>query len=244
VLIGTDVPEEEIKRQIRNSYDLIKPKGEETEMTNIKTGQIGAAVTGVSTAAFAFAMITGLATGADTSAVSYFVCIFIAVGYVMFSASVVAPTKERQLTATGLVGLAFAVVYVLLIIIVYYSMLTTVRMNGGSLSEETLSIISYNHLGSLFFNYDLLGYGFMGLSTFFIGFSIMPRTKGDRALRVLLRIHGVFFVSCLIMPMFPIFTAEMEGGEIIGTLALVAWSAYYLPVCILGWRYFRKEQSD
>lgn len=26
VVIGTDVPEEEIKRQIRNSYDLIKPK--------------------------------------------------------------------------------------------------------------------------------------------------------------------------------------------------------------------------
>jgi predicted DNA-binding protein (MmcQ/YjbR family) len=26
VIIGTDVPEEEIKRQIGNSYDMIKPK--------------------------------------------------------------------------------------------------------------------------------------------------------------------------------------------------------------------------
>lgn len=213
-------------------------------MGNAKLGKTGAAVTGVSTAAFAFAMLIGLAVGVDTSAVSYFVCIFIAVGYIMFAASVIAPRNDQPLKATGLTGLAFAVVYALFIFIVYFAMLTTIRMNGSSLSEETLSIISFNHLGSLFFNYDQLGYGFMGLSTFFVGFSIVPKTKGDRVLRMLLWIHGIFFVSCLLMPMFPIFTTEMEGGEIIGTLVLVVWCAYFLPICILGWRYFRGEQNE
>ena len=100
------------------------------------------------------------------------------------------------------------------------------------------------HLGSLFFNYDLLGYGFMGLSTFFIGFTVIPNNKGDKAFRLLLWIHGIFFVSCLLMPMFPIFTPDMADGEIIGTLVLLVWCAYFLPICVLGWKYFREMNHN
>jgi hypothetical protein len=216
-------------------------KSEGKRMSNAKIGKIGAAVTGVGVVAFAVAMIIEAVIGADTTSASYFVCIFIAVGYVVFAAAAVAQGKDGPLKATGLAGLAFAVIYALLVIIVYYAMLTTIRMNGSSLSGEALSIISFKHLGSLFFNYDILGYGFMGLSTFFVGFSIAPRSKGDRALRMLLWIHGVFFITCLLMPMFPLFTANMEGGAIIGTLVLLVWCVYFLPVCILGWRYFKCE---
>jgi len=187
-------------------------------------------------------MLVGLVSVLNTNLVSYLVCIFIAVGYIMLTAAFIAPQKGRLFTAVGLAGLAFAVVYALLIFIVYYAMLTTVRMNVA-LSEEALSIISYEHLGSLFFNYNLLGYGLMGLSTFFVGFTVMTKTKGDRALKLLLRIHGIFFVSCLIMPMFPVFTHDMSGGDIIGTLVLLVWCAYFLPVCTLSWRYFKNEQK-
>jgi hypothetical protein len=204
---------------------------------------IGAAVAGASVAIFAGAMVIALATGLDTSPVSYFVCIFIAVGYIMFAAAFVSPRKDRPLTAAGLTGLAFAAAYALLIFIVYFAMLTTVRMNS-SLGKEALSIISFAHLGSLFFNYDLLGYGFMGLSTFFVGFTVAPKTKGDRVLRGLLWMHGIFFFSGLLMPMFPIFTADMEGGAAIGSAVLLVWCAYFLPVCILGWRYFRRIEHE
>ena len=210
--------------------------------SNEKIGKIGAMITGVSVALFALSMIVGLLSGLDTSLVSYFVCIFIAVGYILLTAAFVSPKKENPLSATGLAGLAFAIVYALFIFIVYYAMLTTVRMNG-TLREETLSIISYERLGSLFFNYDLLGYGFMGLSTFFVGFTVIPKTKGDRALSLLLWIHGVFFVSCFLMPMFPLFTPDMDGGEIIGTLVLLVWCAYFLPICVLAWGYFSKSGS-
>ena len=211
-------------------------------MVNKRLGKIGAVVTGMSVTIFALDMILRLAIGYETAFASYFVCIFIAIGYVLLAASIASTQKNKQLAATGSAGIAFAVVYAILIFIVYYSMLTTVRMNS-SLSDEALSIIKYEHLGSLFFNYNLLGYGFMGLSTFFIAYSVTPKSKGDRALRILLRLHGVFFVACFIMPMFPVFTSDMEGGAIIGTLVLLVWCAYFFPICILSWRYFKRRHG-
>ena len=46
-------------------------------------------------------------------------------------------------------------------------------------------------------------------------------------LRVLLRLHGVFFIACFIMPVFPVLTSDMESGAIIGTLVLLVWCAYF-----------------
>ena len=61
----------------------------------------------------------------------------------------------------------------------------------------------------LLFNYDLLGYGMMALSTFFIG----------------------LFISCFIMPMTGVFT-NMATGETGngGTIALLIWCAYFFPI--------------
>ncbi|MDR1158524.1 MAG: hypothetical protein LBK75_09545 [Oscillospiraceae bacterium] len=121
-----------------------------------------------------------------------------------------------------------------------YAECTTIRMNP-SLSDEALSIISYGHIGSLFFNCDLLGYGFMGLSTFFIAFTMAPKSKSDKVLRGLLWDHEVFFLPCLIVPMFPVFTVGMS--TVLGTISLEIWCAYFIPICILGYRYFRREQN-
>ena len=212
-------------------------------MKNNTLGKISAAVTGISVASFALAMLVSLASGIYTAHVSFLASMFIAIGYVVFATAMVACNKDKQALGTGLAGVAFAVVYALLIFIVYYAMLTTVRMNSA-LSDAALSIISYESLGSLFFNYNLLGYGFMGLSTFFIGFQVRGKSKHSKALRMLLWIHGVFFLSCLIMPMFPVFMPDMAGGELIGTVVLLFWCAYFLPVCVLGWKYFRAREAN
>ena len=211
-------------------------------MNNITLGKIGTAVTGASIAVFALAMLVQLTTSIHTAQLSYFACIFIAIGYVMFASAIVACNKDKQLLGAGLAGIAFAVVYAVLIFIVYYAQLTTVRMNGA-LSEEALSIINYERFGSLFFNYDLLGYGFMALSTFFIGFLVRGKSKSCKALRTLLWVHGVFFLTCLFLPMLPVFTPDMAGGEITGTIVLLVWCAYFLPVCVLGWRYFKTREA-
>jgi hypothetical protein len=143
--------------------------------------------------------------------------------------------KNAEKKAAGITGIVFAAIYAVIIFLVYYAEITTVRMNP-QLGEEALSIISYGHIGSLFFNYDLLGYGFMGLSTFLIAFTIEPKCNRDKVLRGLLWGHGVFFISCLFVPMFPVFIAGTSNVP--GTILLEIWCAYFMPICILGYKYF------
>ncbi len=202
---------------------------------NIKTGKIAACVTGLSVLAFAVSLIVGLFV--PTLFSSCLTSMFIALGFVPFMVSVYTQSRDKDKTAVGLTGVAFAAVYAVIICLVYYAECTTVRMNP-QLGEEALSIISYGQQGSLFFNYDLLGYAFMALSTFFIGCTIKARDKGDKALRRLLKFHGIFFFPCLIMPMFPVFTVGTSA--VVGTVLLSFWCLYFLPICILGYRFFRK----
>ncbi len=44
-------------------------------------------------------------------------------------------------------------------------------------------------IAGLLFSYDLLGYGMMALSTFFIGLTIKPKNKKDKWLKYLMMIH-------------------------------------------------------
>jgi len=59
-------------------------------MDNSKLGRIGAAITGACVVAFALAMLIGLLFGLDTALVSYFVCIFIAIRYIMLTSTFIA----------------------------------------------------------------------------------------------------------------------------------------------------------
>ena len=90
--------------------------------------------------------------------------------------------------ALGKIALAFAVIYATLILIVYYTQCTTVA--NEKLSEGAAKVLDYSRM-RLMFNLDLLGYGIMALSTFFIGLTVDSKT--DKALKMLLLIHGVFF---------------------------------------------------
>lgn len=199
---------------------------------NIKLGKISSVVTGIAVLSFALSMIIG------TIFTSCLSSIFIAIGFIPFMCSIFAVNKRTDNKAIGYTGIAFATVYAVIILLVYYAECTTVRMNT-SLSEEVLSIISYGYGGSLFFNYDLLGYGFMALTTFFIAFLVEPSSRADKIFRWMLWIHGVFFLSCFIVPMFPVFTAGTSGADdMTGVILLEIWCAYFIPICVLGYKYF------
>ena len=206
---------------------------------NRKIGKYGALLTGISVLVFALSMIFSLISENNWAFVSYFSCMFLGIGYVIFACSIYSLNKNDDKKALGLVGVAFSVVYCVLIFIVYYSQCTTINLNSN-LSAETLSIIDYSKLGSLFFNYDLLGYGFMALSTFFLTFIVDTTNNKNKILQRLLLIHGIFFSSCFIVPMFPIFTANT--GNLIGTILLESWCVYFLPICVLGYKYFDKNK--
>lgn len=91
------------------------------------------------------------------------------------------------------------------------------------------------------FNYDLLGYGMMALSTFFIGLSVQADSKADKWMKALMMIHGIFFFSCFIMPMTDVFISMSDGSANMGGIAaLTAWCAYFFPIGILAYRHFGK----
>ena len=61
------------------------------------------------------------------------------------------------------------------------------------------------------------------------GLSMNPTSKADKWLKCLMMVHGVFFISCFIMPMTGVFTDMASGGTGSGgTIALLGWCAYFI----------------
>ncbi len=195
--------------------------------------KIGAAVVTITVFLFAVCMIVDFPFG------SYLVCMFLPLGYIMMVVGFQYEScEERRVTAN--IGVAISVIYAVLILLVYFAQTTSVRLEN--LNEQAIRILDYQR-GGLLFNYDLLGYGMMALSTFFIGLSINPNSKTDKWLKYLMMVHGVFFIGCFIMPMTGVFTS-MASGEVGngGTIALLGWCAYFLPIGVLAYKHFQKAQ--
>ena len=191
----------------------------------------GAAIVTASCSLFAVFLAIDFAFG------SYFVCMFLPIGYIMTAAGFQHESSEDRRVAAN-IGLILSAVYAVLIFLVYYAQTTTVNLE--TLTEQAKRIIDYKY-GSLLFNYDLLGYGIMALSTFFVGLSIKAENKPDKWLRALLMIHGVFFLSCFFMPMTGMFTNIAEGGGKGGSIALIGWCVYFIPIGVLSFIHFGKN---
>jgi hypothetical protein len=198
---------------------------------NRKIGMLSSAVTFLAVAAFALSMLLGNDQG------SYLSSMFIAWGFIPMACAFAACADEEARAAAN-AGVAFAAIYGLLIFVVYFTQLTAVRLSA--LSAEALEILDYKRFG-LFFSLDLLGYAFMALSTFFIGLTLKPVGRPDRWLKSLLLIHGVFAVSCVVIPMLGVFKPGMAGGDLTGVLVLEFWCAYFLPVSALAYRFFKRR---
>lgn len=188
--------------------------------------RIGAAIVCVTVALFALCMLIGFDFG------SYFVCMLLPIGYIMMAAGFACECEPSRRVA-AVVGMAFAAVYALLVLLVYFAQTTVVRF--GELSDEAAELLDFKR-GGLMFNYDLLGYGMMALSTFFIGLCIKAQTRADRWLKGLMLIHGVFFFGCFLLPMTGMFRGQADGVG--GMVALECWCAYFLPIGVLAFRHF------
>lgn len=192
----------------------------------------GAAITVVTV--FLFAVFLAV----DFSFGSYFVCMLLPIGYIMMAAGFHHESCDKRRVSSN-IGMIFSAIYAVLIFLVYFAQVTSVRLED--LNEQAVSILNYQR-GGLFFNYDLLGYGMMALSTFFIGLSIKAECKADKWLKFLMLLHGIFFISCFIMPMTGVFTSMASGEESSGgTIALLIWCVYFIPIGALAYRHFGKS---
>ena len=194
--------------------------------------KVGSAIVTVTVFLFAIFLIINYSMG------SYFVCLILPLGFIMMTAGLHNECENDRKVAAN-IGLLLAAVYGTFIMLVYFTQLTTV--NYEQLTEQAANLLEFGKFG-LIFNYDLLGYGMMALSTFFTGLSMKAKNKADKWLKAIMMIHGVFYFSCTFMPMTGMFLKMTSGGDGLGgRLALVAWCVYFLPVGILSFLHFRKR---
>lgn len=198
-----------------------------------KIGKIGSIINIISVLAFAICMLIRYDFG------SYFVCMFLALSFIMMIGSFESECNEEN-KAAGKIASMLASIYATFILIVYFTQCTTVM--NETLNSQATRILNYKYMG-LLFNLDLLGYGIMALSTFFIGLTITPNNKIDKWLKILLIIHGIFFMSCFIMPMTGMFVDSNGSTSINGVIALELWCVYFLPIGILSYLHFKNNKS-
>ena len=168
----------------------------------------------------------------------YFVCLILPLGFIMMTAGLHNESEnDRKVPAN--IGLILAAVYGTFIMLVYFTQLTTVH--NEQLTEQAANLLEFGRFG-LIFNFDLLGYGMMALSTFFTGLSMKAENKADKWLKALMMIHGVFYFSCTFMPITGMFSKMSSGGDGLGgRLALVAWCVYFLPIGVISFLHFRES---
>ena len=184
----------------------------------------GSAIVTVTVFLFALFLIINYSMG------SFFVCLILPIGFIMMTSGLHNEIESDRIVAAN-IGLILAGVYSTFIMLVYFTQLTTV--NNEQLTEQAANLLEFGKFG-LIFNYDLLGYGMMALSTFFTGLSMKAKNKADKWLKALMMIHGVFYFSCTFMPMTGMFSKMSSGGDGLGgRLALVAWCVYFLPIGVL-----------
>lgn len=194
---------------------------------NRKIGMYSSIVNLVAIIGFAVSMLAGFEFG------NYFSSMFIAFSFVQMMCSY-AYFSGIKCKLAGYISAAFAVMYAIIILLVYFAQLTTVRLND--LTEQAAVLLDFKQFG-LLFNYDLLGYALMALSTFFAGLTVEIRSKADKWLKYLLMIHGVFFISCMIVPMLGLFKADSSGT---GIILLEFWCGYFCPISIFSFLHFSK----
>ena len=159
---------------------------------NRKIGFISSIVVCCSIAIFLICLVVALfAQNTFTENLSYGVCTVLSWGWVATACGYSCYTQKERYAAAK-IGVAIGVIYATIISIVYFTQLTTVLHK--SVDEKILQAFSFTSAGSWLFNLDLLGYGLLAISTFFVGLTIQTETKIDKALKLLLMLHGIFCV--------------------------------------------------
>ena len=193
---------------------------------NKKIGMYSSIANFIAVICFALSMLFNFDYG------SYFSSIFIAFSFVPMMCGY-AYFAEKEVKLVGYVSVAFSAIYAAIILLVYFAQLTTVRLN--ELTQQAAMLLDFQKCG-LLFNYDLLGYAVMSLSTFFAGLTVKPQTKTDKWLKCLLMVHGVFFIACLVFPMLGLF--KVDSPTWIGVAVLEFWCSYFCPISILSFLHF------
>lgn len=205
-----------------------------------RIGFISAITAMLMTIIFALALIIGFWAPIFSNILSYIVCFILAPAFVIMTISIhySAPTEKKIFSS---IGIAFAIIYAVFILVTYYTQLAF-AFNPPNVPPEILQMFDYAETASWIFVVDMLGYSFMALSTLFIAF-VFEKNGYEKWLRVIFIIHGIFFVSTLIMPLIPL-GASSEESYLYGSIALIVWCLIFIPLSGLVAGFFWRKKNN
>jgi len=205
-----------------------------------KLGRAAALSIAVETIVFSFSLILELLFPTEFAKnLGYIASLLIAISVVIMMACFYDRTRE-PLRIFGLLALVSAIIYAPFCINTYFLQLSIVAFNPLNLSSEVLQAITFKP-GSPTFAIDMLGYGFLCLSTLAAGFALAEAK--DKLLRALCFFHGAIAVPTFAAPILSgIFRSSGGQTNDIGSYVLLFWCVVFVPIALLFRRYFKEGQ--
>jgi hypothetical protein len=204
-------------------------------------GRAAALSIAVETIVFAFSLIWEVILPTEFAKnLGYIASLLIAISVVIMMACLYDVTREQS-KILGLLALASSIIYAPFCISTYFLQLSIVAFNPLGLSSEVLKVITFKP-GSPTFAIDMLGYGFLCLSTLAAGFSLAD-TK-DKVLRALCFFHGALAVPTLASPIISgVFLSTSGETDNTGNYVLLFWCIIFVPIALLFMRYFKTART-
>jgi hypothetical protein len=202
-------------------------------------GRIAAIFIVIETIVFAFSLVWGILFHSDFDKdLGYIASLLLAISVVILMGCFYEHLRDEYKTI-GLLSLAAALLYAPLCISNYFLQLSIVALNPLDLSGEVLNALRFVP-GSPTFALDMLGYGFLCLSTLAAGFAFKdPR---DSALKFLCFFHGALALPTIAAPIISgAFRSTGSQANDTGSYVLLFWCVIFVPLSSLFARFFRRN---
>lgn len=189
---------------------------------------------------FAFAILLVVAMRfPEANLYSYLACFLLAPSFVIMTACVhsVAPEDKKIWSR---IGLLFAVIYAVFCTLTYYIQWVFIRPNQLIMPIELVKLLSFQN-GTLMFDVDMLGYGFLCLSTLFTSGVFTGRE--NRWIKIFYIINGVLFLPTLIYPGLGIAqdTGTANPDDTFGSFVMLFWTFLFTPLAVMTAGFFKKQ---
>jgi len=180
----------------------------------------------------------------QTDMVSFVACFILAPFFVIMIVCLHYSTPIEKKVWSN-IGIVFAVIYAVCILMTYYIQLAVVMNNPRSFSTDILEPFIYSNVGSVMFSIDMLGYAFMALSTLLTAAVFAKKSKLENWIKRFFILHGLLFIPTLLFPLLPLPQEVItpSGSDNFGSIVLIIWCCIFAPLAGLVGVYFKQKKN-
>jgi hypothetical protein len=203
-------------------------------------GRSAALAIAIATIVFAVALVWEVIVPSEFAKnLGYVASLLIAISVVAMMSSFYDRAREHS-RIFGLLALVSSILYAPFCIGTYFLQLSVVALNPLGLTGEVMDVINFKP-GSPVFALDMLGYGFLCLSTLAAGFALVEAK--DKVLRALCFFHGALAVPTIASPIISgLFLSTTGETDNTGNYVLLFWCVVFVPIALLFMKHFKDEQ--